>query len=189
MTEKTQKFIEDYLDLIDQNRWDEIQPKAYVILGDLYHEFNAVMLNAGINPMIDLSMIPWTSMQYCPVEEYDIPSSVKIIGGRAFEYAGFPEITIPEGVEIINFRAFAECPRLHTVYLPSTIKKLDSAIFMHCLKLEKIVYNGSSREFENIQKSVADSPFTWYTVAADLKRVNCRVVCSDKNILIGAFGK
>lgn len=187
MTEKTQKFIEDYLDLIDQNRWNEIQPKACKILGDLYHEFNAVMLNAGINPMIDVPMIPWKSMQYCPVEEYDIPSSVKVISGKAFEFASFPEIKIPESVVEINFRAFAECPRLHTVYLPSTINKLDSAIFMHCPKLEKIVYNGSSVDFENIQKSEADSPFTWYTVATDLHNVKCRVICSDRDILIGAF--
>ena len=187
MTEKTQKFIEDYLDLIDQNRWSEIQPKAFAVLGDLYHEFNAVMLNAGINPMIDTPMIPWKSMQYCPVEKYDIPSSIKVIGGRAFQYAGFPEIIIPEGVEEINFRAFSECARLHTVYLPSTIKKLDGAIFMHCPKLEKIVYNGSSVDFENIEKSVADSPFTWFTVATDLSNVKCKVICSDRNILIGAF--
>ena len=189
MTKNVEQFINDYIDFIDDNKWDELQPKAFAILGDNYHEFNAVMLSAGINPMIGLEILPWKSMMDCPKDTYDIPNTIKIIDAQAFQGAGFSHITIPEGVEQINFRAFAECPRLREVYLPSTIKTLKGAIFMHCPQLQKIVYNGSSEDFNKIDKAQQDSPFTWYTAAADLHRVKAVVDCDDKRILIGAFGR
>lgn len=189
MTRNIEQFIEANIDLIDIDNWKELQEKAYKELKDNYHEFNAVMLSAGINPMKGLEILPWKSMMDCPQDTYDIPDTIRIIDAQAFQGAGFSHIKIPEGVEQLNFRCFAECPRLKEVYLPSTVKTLKGAIFMHCPQLEKIVYNGSSEDFNKIDKAQQDSPFTWYTAASDLHRVKAVVDCDDKRILIGAFGR
>ena len=50
MKEKIKKFIEDNINLINQNKWEEVYSNAR----DLYPhvgEFTEALLNCGINPL------------------------------------------------------------------------------------------------------------------------------------------
>jgi len=55
------------------------------------------------------------------LEEVSIPSTVTVIGGRAFEYCNLRSVIIPEGVTIMGSAAFQYCANLTDVYIPSTL--------------------------------------------------------------------
>lgn len=76
---------------------------------------------------------------------YQIPSTVKIVGEKAFyRCEALKSIIIPEGVVEIRERAFTNCTRLEEIKLPSTLTTLGVDAFSE-------VGNNSSKE--NIEKN------------------------------------
>ena len=58
------------------------------------------------------------------------------------------EAEIGEGVLTVGRYSFYQCENLHTVYLPSSIYKIDQTVFYECPSLETIYYAGTQEDFE-----------------------------------------
>ena len=85
-----------------------------------------------------------------------IPAGVKRIAAVAFcGNASVKEVTVPAGVEEIGLIAFGDCRRLTRLTLPSGLKKLDEGAFQNCIALEEIVFGGTEREWNALEKGDA----------------------------------
>ena len=64
------------------------------------------------------------------ITEVQIPNSVTLIKGSAFEDCAYLEsVTIPEGITIINGSTFKGTSNLRTITLPTTLKEIDYSAF------------------------------------------------------------
>lgn len=93
--------------------------------------------------------------------EVQVPNTVTTIGECAFAYAtdlanitlplhlkdvskmllagtNVVNVAVPEGVQTIGWGAFQSCPMLHTMLLPSTIKRIDAYGYNNCHNLFEI---------------------------------------------------
>ena len=68
---------------------------------------------------------------------------------RGFEMLDAKTITIPEGFQEIAV-GFSDCLNLKTIYLPSTITKICGYALTNCMKLDKIVFNGTKEQWRAI---------------------------------------
>lgn len=57
---------------------------------------------------------------------------------ECFYGAGLVNIAIPEGVEKVGYGAFQDCTSLHTVMLPSTLRRIEAYAFTDCHNLYEI---------------------------------------------------
>lgn len=73
-----------------------------------------------------------------------LPSSVSVIGAKAFALCSFSEFTIPDGVETIGDEAFRMCSRLTEITIPYSVTYLGEGAFANCERLE------SAEVFANI---------------------------------------
>lgn len=80
-----------------------------------------------------------------------LPSSVKTIGWQAFgfdtgraEGRSFNSIVLPEGLETIEAQAFANCCRLASIEIPSTVTAIADDAFYNCVFLEDGIVNKTS---------------------------------------------
>lgn len=84
------------------------------------------------------------------------------------------EVKIPVGVISIGRQCFDGCNELKNVLLPKSIEFLDSFVFAKCGKLLALSFDGSSQEWELIEK-------IWdWRYEASLKNI----VCLDKTVYI-----
>ncbi len=71
--------------------------------------------------------------------EYDIPESVRAIGGSAFEgCTGLKSVTIPESVISIGGYAFSGCAGLKSVTIPNGVTSIGSYAFYSCSGLTEV---------------------------------------------------
>lgn len=104
-----------------------------------------------------------------------VEEGCKLIAPYAFmDCKDLEKVQIPFGVISIGRQGFDGCDKLKTVLLPRSIKFLDSFVFARCGKLSQLSFEGSSQEWELIEKI-----WDW--------RYECSVkniVCSDKIVYI-----
>ncbi|MGO5113269.1 leucine-rich repeat protein, partial [Oscillospiraceae bacterium LCP25S3_E10] len=78
---------------------------------------------------------------------YVIPSSVKKIGGSAFEgCTGLKSVTIPSSVTEIGLYAFSGCTGLTSITIPSSVKEIGLGAFVGCTGLTSITIPSSVTE-------------------------------------------
>lgn len=77
------------------------------------------------------------------VKNIQFPSTLKIIGWRAFSFSGLENIILPEGLEEIceeafwnlgsnQFWGYIKGYQIYEIYIPSTIKKMGKSCFLCC---------------------------------------------------------
>ena len=79
-------------------------------------------------------------------------SNIKRIEYSCFRYTDLTEITIPEGVQRIANDVFSDCYKLKKVSFPSTLKSIDTNVFMGSSSLEELTLNSkhlSIRVYDN----------------------------------------
>lgn len=82
-----------------------------------------------------------------------IPQGVKNIESYAFYYYNsLTSVTIKEDVEIIGSSAFYGCGQLECVTIGTNVKKIESYAFAYSEKLESIIFDGTIREWQAIEK-------------------------------------
>ena len=62
----------------------------------------------------------------------------------------FDLATIPEGFKEIRV-GFSDCVNLKTIYLPSTITTICGYALTNCMRLDKIVFNGTKAQWKAIE--------------------------------------
>ena len=171
MSETLKNFINENLDLINENTkesWEEIYDKLYFkIKGD----FTKVILDAGINdPASRMGYIPEYYLYNCNISEYKIPDTVTSIGSYAFAYcdsltsivipdgvttigsyafhgcSSLTEIVMPDGVTSISDRAFRDCTSLTSIIIPDGVTSIGDRAFIGCSSLKEIHYKGTKKQ-------------------------------------------
>lgn len=145
VSKKVQKFIEEYIEFMEQKNWQII----YIdIDSDICGEFTKLMLDLHIDPLVNMLEIPDDFLR-CQkgVTGFAIPPQVTSIRNNAFFRTGLRFIDIPENITQICSSAFEDCEDLETVILPKTIKQIQHYAFSGCTHLKTIKCNGTMAEF------------------------------------------
>jgi hypothetical protein len=126
-----------------------------------HRDISDALLQAGINPLEYMDFIPYGFLRHSKRSNKDfiIPDTIKSIEGYAFTGTDIEVIKIPEGVEEILQGAFSNCPDLHKVYFPNSLKKLGQKLFTGSNTKDNngilhIIYNGTRQEWSKIEKGV-----------------------------------
>ena len=125
MFPELQKFIEENIDLIEAGDFDQL----YKMDVD-YPKFTQVLLEAGINPLKNLTYVPNNYICETDIKEFVVPSHITRIGPSAFWSCEIlNKVVLPEGLIFIDDDAFAECHNLWQINLPSTLEYIKDDAF------------------------------------------------------------
>ena len=84
----------------------------------------------------------------------EIPDGVTEIGKRAFSRCtNLTSVKIPDGVTEIGEDAFYLCTSLMDVKIPGNVTKIGHDAFSSCYQLKTVTYEGTTEEWERIEKS------------------------------------
>ena len=172
MRDLTKIFIEQYIDLITENKFEElyrIAYKEYLVIEDLTN----TLYTADIDPLKHMNYIPVKFLYESQksVDGFVIPDGIDSIQQHAFYETDLTEIVIPEGVTSIYSRAFGLCKNLLFVTLPHSIKFIDRAVFTGCESLAEVRYNGTLEEWNKI-----DRDDRWLSISGVS---TVKVICKD----------
>ena len=177
MRDLTKVFIEQYISLITENKFEDlyrIALREHVAIEDLTNS----LLQADINPLEHMSYVP----QYFfygstkSIDGFIIPNNIVAIRECAFYETDLTEIVIPEGIQSIYTRAFARCKNLLFVTLPHSTEFIDRSIFTGCDSLAEVRYNGTLEEWNKI-----DRHDKWLSVSGIL---TVRLICKDGELWV-----
>lgn len=92
----------------------------------------------------------WASAFNCAekLTDIDIPGTVKIIGGNAFEKTGLTDVTVPDTVERLDSGAFEDCTKLTHIKLPKNITSIPNSIFKGCTSLSSVDFPDAATNIE-----------------------------------------
>ena len=125
MFPELKKFIEENIDLIEAGDFDQL----YKMNVDV-PKFTQVLLEAGIDPLKNLTYIPPNYLCETDIKEFTVPSHITRIGNSAFWSCEIlNKVTLPEGLMFIDDDAFAECHNLWQINLPSTLEYIKDDAF------------------------------------------------------------
>lgn len=112
------------------------------------------------------------------IETLTIPSTVEIIGARAFQNCtNLVTVNGMEGVTHIFDYAFSGCSSLENISIPNGIVNIDYNVFRNCSALKYIVYNnlnyiGNTENPYLVLISEANSNLSTYTIHPNCKIIN-----------------
>lgn len=130
------KFIEENIDLIQDNNWTELFEKDWPSgVGD-------VLYSVGIDFMSAIKRVPRFVFTESTLEVIVIPSEVIEIGGFAFaDSTALKTVKIPSTVSSIEYQAFSNCTSLSNIDIPN-LDNLGSQAFYYCTSLRSIDLSG-----------------------------------------------
>ncbi len=82
------------------------------------------------------------------LSDIEIPPTVKIIGGYAFEETGLTDVTIPDTVESVDSGTFEGCSNLVHVKLPKSMTSIPHGIFKGCTSLVSVDFPEAATNIE-----------------------------------------
>lgn len=98
-----------------------------------------------------------------------LPSTLKEIGGYAFEFTMLRYIVIPEGITVLRNDVFGECFGLNTIVLPSTIESIEDYAFC-CCPSSQILLMAEERRLSYIDDDAFDGSNAIFLVPFDLQK-------------------
>jgi len=94
-----------------------------------------------------------------------IPNSVTSIGDWAFcGCSSLTSITIPDSVTSIGSYAFLDCSNLTSITIPDSVTSIGSSAFYGCSSLRRINFNGTTAQWNAIDKYWWNKGISSYTV-------------------------
>ena len=147
MNEEIKKFIEENINLIEENRWEEIYSKAFPT------GFTDALLEAQINPAELLGYIPKRYLENSKINQYSIPNKVTNIGYAAFlNCSSLTSVIIGDSVTSIGTYAFTNCSSLISIQIPANIRWIAEWVFAYCTSLTSLKYAGTKEQWKKINK-------------------------------------
>ena len=123
-------------------------------VSNLVSEATDIFLEAGINPLLYLSVVPGFFLAGSEkADQIRIPEHVVRVGRKAFFESNISDLVLPEGVVSIESAAFARCGALKSVVLPSTLATVGISVFRECPNLASIKYAGTKQKFRDLLDS------------------------------------
>lgn len=146
-------WIHRHIDLIDQNKWDEVY--EYLNRGIIAHnQVTESFYEVGIEPLDYLEYIPEDYLSNNEnLTEIEIPDHINSINESAFyNCERIIEIELPKSVSSIANWALAGMDNLQSIYIPGKLDYLGDLAIHQNDSLEKIYSIAENREilFENI---------------------------------------
>ena len=134
-----------------------------------YNEYgNALYLGDKNNPYVALIKVKADNITSCVINE-----NCKVISYSAFENcSGLTSVTIGNGVTSIRAKAFGGCSGLTSITIPDSVTSIGSDAFIGCSGLEKIYYNGTMSQWNDIEKA-----YEWDSLTG-----NYTIHCTDGTI-------
>ena len=99
-----------------------------------------------------------------------LPSTLKQIGGYAFEFTMLRHIVIPEGITVLRNDVFGECFGLNTIVLPSTLESIEDYAFCSCPS-PQIFLMAKERRLSHIDDNSFDGSNAIILVPYDLQKM------------------
>lgn len=121
MNTHVQSFIERFIYLIEDNKFNELYMEAEKYLPK---ESIHILTECLIHPDVDCKVL--SNMSYVP--KYYLATNTDITA-----------IEIPDSIDLISSRAFDKCLNLKEVILPESISIVDGYAFSTCPSLTKLV--------------------------------------------------
>lgn len=147
LTQLQKKFIEENIDLIEDNNWTKVFEKNWPGVGD-------VLYSVGIDFMSAIKQVPDFVFSNSTLEEIVIPSKVTKIGSFAFADSNdLKTVKIPSTVSSIGQQAFGHCTSLSNIDIPQ-LDSLGYGAFYYCTSLRSI--DLSECNLKNIYRSTFD---------------------------------
>lgn len=146
MTPELKRFIEENIDLISDNEFNDVynKIKSYKFT----RLFTEAMLEAAINPLNYMEAVPSRYLYESKLKHIHIPVGIIVINKYSFAACHrLKEVTIPEGVIKIGEGAFMGCDALEKLHLPSTLKYIDVGVFQGCTNLKEITFAGTTKQW------------------------------------------
>lgn len=146
MIPKLKKFIEENIDLISDNEFNDVynKIKSYTFT----RLFTEAMLEADINPLNYTEDVPPRYLYESNIQHVNIPVGIIVINKYAFaDCRQIKEVTIPEGVIKIGEGAFMNCHALEKLHLPSTLKYIDVGAFQGCTNVKEATFAGTAKQW------------------------------------------
>lgn len=138
--ERIKQYIENNIELIDANKWEEFflhvprELRGTTGIG-------AILYDVGIDFLLFLTKIPRGAFEhFSELKSIDIPTNIKNIGDYAFyECTGLVNVTIPNSVTSIGYCAFSACRRLTSITIPDSVTSIGAFAFHNCTGLMNII--------------------------------------------------
>ena len=155
MNQYIQNIIEENLDLIDLDKFDEIYKiviKKFLGNDLMISMFTQTLLEAGINPIHKLRNIP-DSYRYgdSSLTVELIPKNILTM--HKYAYAFCDHLTTvkfeTDSIPVIPESCFAYCSVLNNVELPSSVEYIHATAFEWCVSLSNIKLNEGLRVIES----------------------------------------
>ena len=104
MNDTIKIFIENYIEYIQEDNFSHIYKYCVLEAGLSGYEislFTQAMIEAGIDPLNSMNIIPPDYLYESDIESFDIPSHIRSIGMSAFDCCDkLKHIIFPKNVEI-----------------------------------------------------------------------------------------
>ncbi len=102
------------------------------------------------------------------LQSVSIPDSVTSLESSAFgSCESLTDLVIGDGVQLILSFMFTFCTSLKTVTIGKGVNRIQYDAFYNCNSLEKVLYAGTSAEWENVQKGNRAIPSSATVVCLD----------------------
>lgn len=150
MTDNVKKFIEDNIDLIEENNFKLLFNRAVHLEPRHIGELSKVLEDAQIYPLNYLDYVPAYYMFGTDIEIFAPKPGINYISQGAFRYCdNLISVDLPEGVEYIHTHAFEDCPNIKELNLPSSLKNIDATAFLDSLDHPELLVHAPYPSYAN----------------------------------------
>ena len=138
MNERVRSFIEHFIYLIEDNKFNELYVEAekYLVKEDIH-----ILTECLIDPEVGCKVL--SNMRYVP--KYYLATNTTIT-----------QIELPDSIEIVRARAFDKCINLEEVILPESVAVVDAYAFANCYSLKKLVVKNPDTSFTVLSTAFSD---------------------------------
>lgn len=119
------------------------------------HAFSKLQTLHSIIIPDTVETVGWAAFSGCEnLTSVTLSKSMKTIEGSLFHSCtSLFHVDIPDGVTIIGDRAFYHCEALEELTIPASITHFDGHPFGSCASLKHIVYQGTTEQWQAIDKA------------------------------------